>query len=121
MSSDSRHHIRVKMVNDVAVVGFADMDVVFQPKHVQDLNDELHRLVEDEKRNKVLLNLSGIQYLSSSMLVRLININKLIEHSQGQLKLCCLSPVMLDTFRVSKLEHLFETFDDEATALARFK
>ena len=69
----------------------------------------------------MLLNLSGIRYLSSSMLVRLINLQKTeVVQSEGQLVLCCLTPVMRDTFRVSRLDRLFEIFDDEAAALESF-
>lgn len=120
MSSETRQHLRVTNVNGITVVGFADLKDVFQPEHVQELSDELHRLVEEEGRTKLLLNLSGVQYLSSSMLVNLIKLNRRIEQAQGQLKLCCFSPAMRDTFRVSKLDHLFEIFNDEASTLARF-
>jgi anti-sigma B factor antagonist len=120
MSPEIRHHLRVTIVNDITVVGFTDLKDVFQPKDVQELSDELHRLVEEEGRTKLLLNLSGVQYLSSSMLVKLINLNRRIEQAQGQLMFCCLSPAMRDTFRVSKLDHLFEIFNDEASTLARF-
>ena len=120
MSPEARQHLHLTVVDDVAVVSLTDLNLVFRPKDVQELNDELLRLVEDEGRIKLLLNLNGIQYLSSNMLVNLIHLNKRIEQAQGRLKLCCLGPVMRATFRVSKLDHLFELFDDEASALACF-
>ena len=120
MPPESRRHLSVNVLNDVAVVKFATPEAVFQTKEVQELDDELLRLFAEEGHTKVLLNLSGIRYLSSSMLVRLINLQKRVVQSGGQLTLCSLTPVMLDTFRVSKLDQLFKIFDDEATALASF-
>lgn len=120
MPSEPRRHLSVHVVNGVAVVKFATPEAVFQTKEVQELDDELVRLFAEEGHSKVLLNLSGIRYLSSSMLVRLINLQKRVVQSQGQLVLCCLTPVMYDTFRVSKLDQLFKIFDDEAAALAHF-
>ena len=87
---------------------------------MQALNDEPDRLVEVQGRTELLINLSVIRYLSSSMLGKLINLNRKIEQAQGRLKLCCLSPVMRDTFRISKLEHFSEIFNDEVSVLARY-
>jgi anti-sigma B factor antagonist len=120
MPSEPRRHLDVTVVKDVAVVGFATPEAVFQTKEVQELDDELVRLFSEEGHTKVLLNLTGIRYLSSSMLVRLINLQKRVVQSQGQLVLCCLTPVMLDTFRVSKLDQLFKIYPDQATALESF-
>lgn len=120
MPSEPRRHLEVTVVKDVAVVGFATPEAVFQTKEVQELDDELVRLFSEEGHTKVLLNLTGIRYLSSSMLVRLINLQKRVVQSQGHLALCCLTSVMLDTFRVSKLDQLFKIYDDQATALENF-
>jgi anti-sigma B factor antagonist len=120
MSSETRQNLRVTVVNDVAVVGFEGRNAIFHAKDVDQLSDDLLRLVEEEGRTKMLLSLSGIQYLSSAMLVKLIALKKRIEEAQGRLKLCGLSPVLCDIFRVSKLDHLFEIENDEASALANF-
>jgi anti-anti-sigma factor len=120
MPPETRQNLRVTVVNDVAVVVFAGRNAVFQAKDVEELSNDLLRLVEEEGRTKLLLSLSGIQYLSSAMLVKLISLNKRIEQAQGRLKLCGLSPVLCDIFRVSKLDHFFEIDYDEASALAHF-
>lgn len=120
MPAETRKHTHVTLVDGVAVVGFNTPDSFFETKQVQELDDELHRLVAVDGHTKLLLNLTGIRYFSSSMLVRLIQLKKSVEPAQGRICLCNLAPVMLDMFRISKLDHLFEIFDDEASALARF-
>jgi anti-anti-sigma factor len=120
MPPEARQNLRVTIVNDVSVVVFEGRDSIFHAKEVEELSDELLRLVEEEGRTRLLLSLSGIQYLSSAMLVKLIALKKRVEQDQGRLVLCGLSPVLCDIFRVSKLDHLFEIESDEASALAHF-
>jgi anti-sigma B factor antagonist len=105
-------------VNGVTVVRFTAAESVFQARDVQELDDELSRLVSEEGHTRLLLDLTGIRYFSSTMLVRLINLKKRAEQAHGWVRLCGLTPVMVDTFRVSKLDKLFEIHPDEATALA---
>lgn len=120
MPSEPRRHIHVTPVNDVAVIGFTAPDSVFQTRDVQELDDELNRLVTEEGRTRLLLDLNGIKYFSSSILVRLINLKKKVDLADGRFAICCLTPVMSDTFRVSKLDTLFDIYDDVATALTHF-
>jgi anti-sigma B factor antagonist len=121
MSPGTRQHIRLTLVNGVAVVGFTANDSVFQPRDVQELDDELVRLVTEEGHTRILLDLAGIHYFSSSMLARLINLKMRVEKAQGRLSLCCLTPQMRDTFRVGKLDQFFNIGEDEASALAQFE
>ena len=119
MPPDLTPHIRIADVGDVTVVGFTGPNI-FHTSDVEELNRALTDLVETQHRSRLLLNLEGVQYLSSSMLVNLINLSRRIEKERGTLKLCGLSAVLRDTFRVSKLDRYFEIFPGESEALARF-
>ena len=79
MSTGTRQHIRLTLVNGVAVVGFTANDSVFQARDVQELDSELVRLVTEEGHTRILLDLTGIRYFSSSMLARLINLKTRVE------------------------------------------
>lgn len=120
MPSETHKHLRVKTVNGVTVVGLAAGESVFQTKDVEELDGELRRLVSEAAPRKLILSLEGTRYLSSGMLGRLINLQKQVSQAGGQFAVCCPTPVMRDTFRVSKLDQVIELFDDEAAALARF-
>lgn len=119
MPTETRHHLHAKTVNGVMVVGLNAPESVFQTKDVEELDEELGRLIAESGRHNVLLNLEGIRYLSSSLLGRLINLHKKLAQDDRRFAVCCLTPVMGDTFRVSRLDHLLEVFDSEASALAR--
>ena len=79
MPTEPRKHTRVTLVNGVAVVGFVSPESIFGTKDVQELDDELRRLVAEDGHTRLLLNLNGIRYFSSSMLVHLIQLQKRVE------------------------------------------
>ena len=69
----------------------------------------------------LLLNFESVEYLSSAALGKLITLNKRIKEENGELKLCNIIPEIYEVFRITKLNRLFEIFDDMEQALRRFK
>jgi anti-sigma B factor antagonist len=112
-----RDYLQVEIIEGTAVVRFAGTDIVYAEEIVRDVGDQLYRLVENEGHTLVLLNLSGIRYLSSTMLGRLVSVNRRLEQANGRLKLCSLSPVVSDIFRISRLDQVFAIYEDEPSAL----
>ncbi|HEV3122339.1 MAG TPA: STAS domain-containing protein [Isosphaeraceae bacterium] len=39
---------------------------------------------------------------------------------KGKLKLCCIHPDLLEVFRITRLDQVFEIFDEEQEALDKF-
>jgi len=114
-----RDYLKVDLIEGTAVVRFEGTDIVYAEEVVRDVGDQLLRLVENEGYTQILLNLSGIRYLSSTMLGRLVSVNRRLEQANGRLKLCSLSPVVSDIFRISRLDQVFQIYEDEPGALAR--
>ncbi|HEX8202426.1 MAG TPA: STAS domain-containing protein [Isosphaeraceae bacterium] len=112
-----REYLKVDLIDGTAVVRFVGTDIVYAEEIVRDVGDQLDRLVDTEGHTQILLNLSGIRYLSSTMLGRLVSVNRRLEKAGGRLKLCCLSPVVSDIFRISRLDQVFQIFEDEEHAL----
>jgi anti-sigma B factor antagonist len=112
-----REYLKVDHIAGTAVVRFVGTDIVYAEEVVRDVGDQLLRLVENEGHTQILLNLNGIRYLSSTMLGRLVSVNRKLEQANGRLRLCCLSPVVSDIFRISRLDQVFAIYDDEQTAL----
>lgn len=67
----------------------------------------------------VVLDLSRIDAVDSSFLVRLIVLNNRIRASKGRLVLCGLTQHAQHVFGFTKLDAVFEIADDEEAALAR--
>jgi anti-anti-sigma factor len=109
----------VNEVGDVTVVRFRDQKII-EDINIQELGRELFRLVEEENRQKLLLNFSSVDFLSSAALGKLITLDKKMKTRGSALKLSNIRPEIYEVFAITKLNRLFDIRDDEADALAAF-
>ena len=54
------------------------------------------------------------------MLAHLVKLHRKIQDAKGRIKLCGLRPVIMDAFKVSHFDKIFEIHPDEITALKKF-
>ncbi len=114
MSQVPDHHFRLEVVDGVTVVRLAG------PKLVIDASGPLYGLVDEGGHRKLLLDFAEVRFLSSAALGVLITLKRKVDAAGGQLKLCRLSPDLLELFRLTRIEELFAIHGDEREALARF-
>jgi anti-sigma B factor antagonist len=112
--------LEVSEVGDITVVRFRDRKILDEAS-IQELGQELFNLVEIEKRGKLLLNFSSVDFLSSAALGKLITLDKKVKAHSGKLKLSNIRPEIYEVFAITKLNKLFDIKDDEAEALAAFR
>lgn len=106
-------------VGDVTVVRFVDRKILDEA-NIQELGVELFRLVEDEHHQKLLLNFSNVEFLSSAALGKLITLDRKVKAHGGKLKLSNIRPEIYEVFAITRLNVLFDIKDDEADALAAY-
>ena len=111
--------LSVAEIGDVTVVRFRDQKIL-DDLNIQELGRELARLVEVEKRMRLLLDFSAVEFLSSAALGKLITLDKKVKAAGGTLKLCSIQPEIYEVFMITKLNRLFEIKQTEADALAAF-
>lgn len=114
-----QRRVQVTQVNDVTVVRFVDRKILDEA-NIQELGQELFRLVEEEHRQKILLNFSMVEFLSSAALGKLITMHKKVKDHGGKLKLSNIRPEIYEVFAITKLNKLFDIKDEEADALASY-
>ena len=68
----------------------------------------------------LLLNLAEVTYVDSAGLGALVRSRTSVAEQNGQLKLLQVPVKVRSLLRITKLQHLFEMFDDEASAIASF-
>ncbi len=68
--------IRVKDIDGVAVVDFVSDRLMFENAVVEQIGGELDQLISDERYSKILLDFSNVQYLSSTMLAKLVRLEQ---------------------------------------------
>ncbi len=111
-------NIRERQAGDVTIL---DMDgkITIGEGSVA-LRSAVRRLIEENKK-KILLNLANVGYVDSSGIGELVSSFTTVQREGGQLKLLKLTQKIRDLLGITKLLTVFDTFDDEASALNSFK
>jgi anti-sigma B factor antagonist len=79
------------------------------------------RGLNDEGKNKILLNLAGVKNIDSSGIGELIANYTTISRDGGQLKLLNLTEKIQNLLVITKLLTVFDSYDNEAEALSSFE
>lgn len=96
---------------------------VFSDPELENLGDEIARLVDEQGCRKLVLTLGPPepQCLYSVFLAKLINLQKRLENDGGALALTNLNPTAMAFFEAAGLETFFRFYPDVATACAALK
>ena len=85
--------------------------------NVEQLGGDIHNHLKAFDAPRVVLDLDGIELLSSSALGVFISLNSLVEHQGGNLCLANVSDVGRHILKMTKLESLVEIHDSTAGAM----
>lgn len=112
-------HLKIKRQESVSVVEFADRKIL-EELSIQEIGEELNRLVESEPRIKLLLNFKNVDHLSSAALGMLITLNNKVKDQSGTLKLSDINRQIYEVFKITRLNKVFTIHDTADQALAGF-
>jgi anti-sigma B factor antagonist len=111
--------LNVSEVGDVTVVRFVDRRILDEA-NIQEMGQELFQIVEEQGKKQLLLNFSGVEFLSSAALGKLITLDKRVKGHSGKLMLSNIRPEIYEVFKITRLNTTLDIKDDEADALAAF-
>ncbi len=77
-------------------------------------------LIEQNTGIRLLIDFSSVQFLTSSVLGLLIRLSRRIFQSEGRLRLCSIDPKILEIFKITRLDKVFEIYNDRQQALENF-
>jgi anti-sigma B factor antagonist len=83
------------------------------------LNDQLHRLI-DEGRRQVVIDCSEVTLMNSSGLGMLIGVYTTMKNNGGEFKLACLNRNVRKLIEITKLHTIFTPYDSVDDAVADF-
>ena len=115
----THRRIDVSKVGEVTVVKFVDKKILDEAG-ILELGTELFGLVEQDNRKSLLLNFSGVEFLSSAALGKLITLDRKVKSHRGRMKMSCIRPEILEVFQITKLNKIFDIRKDEAEAISAF-
>jgi anti-sigma B factor antagonist len=110
-------NVRNRQVKDVAILDLSGKITLGDGTGV--LRDEIASLLAQGEK-KILVNMGGITYVDSAGLGELVRAYTTAASHGASLKLLHLQGKMRDLLQITKLHTIFQTFNDEATALASY-
>ena len=106
-------------VGDVAVIGFSQ-EHILDAVMIEKMGASLKALIDSEPRSQFVLDFDGVNYLSSSALGMLISLQKKVAMKGGKLKLSGIKDSIMEVFRITKLDEVFDIYKDEEAAVEAF-
>ena len=107
--------VNTRKVEDVVVVDMSGRLTSGEP--VLMLRDTIRRFLDDGAR-KFVLNLGNVSYIDSSGLGELVTTYTSLQNRNGSVNLLNLTKKANDLLQMTKLLTVFDTFEDEAKAVA---
>ena len=100
---------------------FTDSKILDEAK-IQKIGSELIAAAESaaNSEKKLLLNFSGVGFMSSAMIGKLVLLNKKCKTDGVDLKICNISPNVAEVFKIMKLNKVFDIYKTEEKGLKAF-
>lgn len=111
--------ITTQTTGEVLVVGFTDSKIL-DSQRIEQVGKELQESVPNAHHKKLLLNFRGVSFMSSAMITKLVMLNKACKAQDVALKFCEVSPNVLEVFKITKLNKLFDIQEGEEKAVGSF-
>jgi anti-sigma B factor antagonist len=115
----SYERITVEDVKGVQIVRFRESDILDQI-NIQEIGEEMYSVVESTPNVRLVVDFRGVEYLSSTALGKLITLKKKVEAVKGKLRLASIKPEIMEVFKITRLDTIFDIKKNVAEALKAF-
>jgi anti-sigma B factor antagonist len=115
----SFERITVEDKGGTTIVRFKESDILDQI-NIQEIGEEMYSLVEGTPNVKLIVDFQGVEYLSSTALGKLITLKKKVEAVRGKLRLATIKAEIMEVFKITRLDTIFEIKKNVAEALQGF-
>jgi anti-anti-sigma factor len=113
-------YVELKDIGEVLAVSFNQTSILDQ-RTIDEIGRELEQVeLEASGNRKLLISFQGVEYMSSAMLGKLVQLHKRCKADKIKLKLCSIANNPLEVFKITRLDKLFEIHPDANAALATF-
>jgi anti-sigma B factor antagonist len=112
--------LQVEAEDNITRIRFLDRNIL-EEASIQQIGDEIGGIVDGSPNPKLLIDFTGVEHLSSAALGTLITINNKVRQKGGQLRLSNIDPQIYEVFVITKLNKLFQIYDDAEQAVGSFK
>jgi len=120
MSSSSTSRILVETTVGITVARFVDSQIVAEDV-VHEVEDQLNELAQSHGADDIVLSFHEVQFMSSTVLAMLLKLSRAVKVAGGRLKLCGINPLIMDVFKITRFDRLFEIHNEEWAAIDSFE
>ena len=93
----------VETVEGAKVVTFSRPDVT-DAAFIENVGDEIYRIIKGLDRPRVVIDFDNVERLSSAALGMVVALKKVLEKQRGQLRLANVGPNVYDIFRITGVD-----------------
>lgn len=112
--------LKSQKMEDVRIITFT-VDKMLEEQVIQQAGEDLMEVVASaEQGEKIVLTFRGVSFMSSAMLGKLILFHKKCKAAGITLKVCNIAPDLMEVFKITRLDKLFDLHKDEKAALKSF-
>jgi len=120
MEQPTAEAVEVQTQNGVVCVRITRADIV-DVAVANRIFDRIRNAIAGQDTPRLMINLDGVRFVCSSVIAGLCAVfREVVTKRSGKLAICCVSPELLDTLRLMRLDMLlplFETEHDSMTAI----
>ncbi|TDI71604.1 MAG: anti-sigma factor antagonist [Bacteroidetes bacterium] len=109
--------IKTRQIDDVLVF---DMAGRLDHQTSSDANDAVAQIIKDSNNKMFLINLKGLEYISSAGLSVILLAAKLIKSSSGKIKICEAQGVVKEVLEIAGFNSLLSMYESEKEGIASF-
>ena len=110
----------VQKVGEVRVVTIMESRIT-EISDIREIGDELMEFLEMAEKPQVIIDFSKVTYLSSAMIGKLTAMHKKAKQYKGAVKMCAISPGVMQIFTITRLDKVFEIHPDLTSATNSIK
>lgn len=113
---NGQRSLHVEHLGEVTLVRFRRSEILDEGV-IEDIGNELFKLVQQERRRRLLLNLGNVDRLSTAMIGKFVAAQKKAQAETGQLALCNIDAGIYQVLELLKLTDVFKIYEDEQKGL----
>ena len=100
-----------------AVIATLTSPRILDEVEISSMTDSLIPLIEETEAINLVLDFTNVEFCSSAVLGLLIRLSKKIYQTNGSFKLCAIAPKILEIFKITRLDRIFEIYQTQQQAL----
>ncbi|MGI9014574.1 MAG: STAS domain-containing protein [Phycisphaerales bacterium] len=111
--------LRFTDVGGITRVEFLDRNILDEA-NINQIGEQIGDVIDQQTDPKILISFENVDHLSSAALGTLITLNTKVRAKDGKLRLANIDPQILEVFKITRLDRLFEIHDTTQEAMASF-